>query len=109
MITEILNRLEVLAGMSDLDEDKLENEKVVVEEAGGISEDTWNAMTRAEKREYIERHPNSRFNTSRGGSKVRGDHSSSRYSVRKNLRKKDRTIRNYDEVKHCPRGGCKVH
>ena len=108
MITEILNRLEVLAGISDLDEDKLENEKVEVEEAGGISEDTWNAMTRAEKREYIERHPNSRFNTARGGAKVRGDHSSSRYSVRKNLRKKDRTIRNHDEVKHCPRGGCKV-
>ena len=64
MITEILNRLEVLAGLAD--------NEIEVEEARGISEDTWNAMTNAEKREYIKKHPNSRFNFDRAGFGSRG-------------------------------------
>ena len=56
MITQILNRLEVLAGLED---NKLENEKVEVETARGISRNTWEDMNQREKKKYVDGHPNS--------------------------------------------------
>lgn len=46
MIRDVIKRLEVVAG---------------IEEARGISDDTWNTMNSAEKKKYIEEHPTCRF------------------------------------------------
>ena len=50
MLTEILNRLEVLAGLN-----------TEIEEARGISDGTWDSFKMTEKKKYIKEHPHSRF------------------------------------------------
>ena len=50
MINKILDRLEVLAGV-----------KPEVEEARGISDDTWDGMNSSERKKYVKDHPTSRF------------------------------------------------
>lgn len=53
MITEILNRLEVLAG--------LEDNKVEVEEARGLSEENFKALSPTKQIKYIKEHPHSKY------------------------------------------------
>ena len=57
MLNKVLNRLAVVAGLEEL-----ENvEKVEVEEARGLSEENFKALTPTQQIRYIKDHPNSKY------------------------------------------------